>query len=81
MGSGYQTKKCGLSSTSQMLICAESKQTLKNNQYIGIIDFKKETQTIDNMFRPRYRQYYTVFVVYINKYKCLLSRSNTYILG
>lgn len=81
MGSGYQTKKCGLPSTPQMLICAESKQTLKNNQYIGIIDLKKETQTIDNMFRPRYRQYYTVFVVYINKYKCLLSRSNTYILG
>lgn len=68
MGSGYQTKKCGLLSTQQMLICAESKQTLKNNQYIGIIDFKKETQTIDNMFRPMYRLYYTVFVVYINKY-------------
>lgn len=68
MGSGYQTKKFGLPSTPQMLICAESKQTLKNNQYIGIIDLKKETQTIDNMFRPRYRQYYTVFVVYINKY-------------
>lgn len=51
-----------------MLICAESKQTLKNNQYIGVIDLKKETQTMDNMFRPIYRLYYTVFVVYINKY-------------
>lgn len=68
MGSGYQTKKFCLLSTQQMLICAESKQTLKNNQYIGIIDFKKETQTIDNMFRPMCRLYYTVFVVYINKY-------------
>lgn len=68
MGSINQTKNWGLPSTQQMLICAESKQTLKNNQYIGVIDLKKETQTMDNMFRPMYRLYYTVFVVYINKY-------------